>query len=221
MAFTVTEIFSSIQGEGLHAGYPAVFLRFQGCNLWADPDVPSVTCPWCDTPQLHEGHAMDLQHIVYRCMGLKQAIGEKRNNDDVGLVITGGEPMMQLTEELLWPLSEIFTWIDVETNGTIEPKFDPERYLDHVYMSVSPKTRKVRCEPDWWKVLIPDKLDLLGFCEDQYPDAPVYVQPVDLPDEGDDDDDEVYQQNVDLCVQLVKERGYRLSLQLHKILDLP
>ncbi|MBD3261639.1 MAG: hypothetical protein GF334_08170 [Candidatus Altiarchaeales archaeon] len=215
--YQVTEIIPTIQGEGLHAGWPCVILRFSGCNLWASPTEPSPVCPWCDTPQMHQGHVMDMEHVVYKVMGYKHSF---RNNNNVGLVITGGEPLLQLTDDLLWQLTGMFSWIDIETNGTVLPKFDKYRYEGVVYFSVAPKVRKIVCEPDWIKVLIPDKVDLLEYCNERYPYCPVYVQPVD-PLNMDEGSEEAYQSNVDKCVKLVQERGYRLSIQVHKIISLP
>lgn len=217
--YVVSEIFSSIQGEAFHAGFPAVFLRMQGCNLWPLPDKPSPTCPYCDTPQLHDGRMMPLEQVVYTVMSERHAIGRERHNNDVGLVITGGEPMLQIDDTLIWKLADLFEWIDIETNGTVEPMFDRDLLRGFGYVSCSPKTKNIKVEPDWFKVLIPAHYDLLGLIEAQYPNIPIYVQPVDPPDEEEEYEEE-YERNVGKCVQLVQERGYRLSVQLHKILDL-
>lgn len=218
--YMVSEIFSSIQGEGLHSGWPCVFLRFQGCNLWPSPDEPSKVCPYCDTKQLHYGKMMTLEDVVYRVMGERYSLGKKRHGTDVGLVITGGEPLLQLDDQLIWKLADLVEWIDIETNGTVAPMFDRNLIRGFAYVSCSPKTPRIVVEPDWFKVLIPAHYDLLAVCEEQYPNVPVYVQPVDPPDK-DDDNDEEYDSNVGKCVNLVRERGYRLSVQIHKILDLP
>jgi len=219
-SYMVSEIFSSIQGEGLHAGWPCVFLRLQGCNLWPDPEVLSPVCPYCDTKQLHDGRLKSLEEVVYQVMAERHSIGRLRNSEDVGLVITGGEPLLQLDDQLIWELADFFSWIDIETNGTVEPMFNRELLRGFGYVSCSPKTPTIRLEPDWFKVLIPAHYDLLDLIENQYQNIPVYVQPVDPPYE-DDDTEDVYESNVEKCIQLVRERGYRLSVQLHKILDLP
>jgi len=97
--YRINEIFRSVQGEGHHAGKPAVFVRFAGCNL---------TCPWCDTD--HEvKHRMSAAQIETEVGMLA------RNGDHV--VFTGGEPLLQVDKPLLLSLRQHVT--AVETNGTV------------------------------------------------------------------------------------------------------
>jgi len=100
----LVEIFKSIQGEGKNQGKPSVFIRLAGCNL---------DCSWCDTPHSHsEGEEYDNDKIV-------------RSVDESGckeICITGGEPLLQITELrlLLSRLSRLGYAIEIETNGTID-----------------------------------------------------------------------------------------------------
>jgi 7-carboxy-7-deazaguanine synthase len=100
----LVEIFKSIQGEGKNQGKPSVFIRLAGCNL---------DCSWCDTPHSHsEGEEFDNDKIV-------------RSVDQSGckeVCITGGEPLLQITELrlLLSRLSRLGYAIEIETNGTID-----------------------------------------------------------------------------------------------------
>jgi 7-carboxy-7-deazaguanine synthase len=105
----ISEIFQSIQGEGPDAGKRAIFIRMHGCNL---------ACPWCDTKYAwDEGnyYEMTSQMIldwIYRIPGIKH------------IVITGGEPLLQLEDlmPLIETLRESGRHVAVETNGTIIPK---------------------------------------------------------------------------------------------------
>ncbi len=206
--YSVSEIFGpTIQGEGFNAGRPCVFLRFAGCNLWGDPGKPSPTCPWCDTPQLHSHRKTSGEDIVNSLHALAK--------EGSGLVITGGEPLLQLDDVLLRALSSIFPWVDIETNGTVRPKFDT--VPRNVKISLSPKTEKIVIPfPDQVKVLIPDNERLLPLVDKFGP--VVFLQPIE-PLGG--TDTEEYRDNVRRCVDLAIQRGYRLSLQLHKLVGLP
>lgn len=113
----VNEIFFSLQGEGFHTGTPAVFIRLSGCNL---------RCPFCDT---------DFE--AYREMTEDEICSEVRNVSGgmgVFVVITGGEPSLQLTDTLIDRLHEDGCYVAVETNGT-------HRLPDNVdWVTLSPKS---------------------------------------------------------------------------------
>ena len=155
--YRVKSIFGpTLQGEGLHAGMPCLFLRLAGCNAWdGRPETRARSaCPYCDTDFLG-GEALDLPAIRARLAGLAGAVpgaGAAR----LGLVLSGGEPLLQADRELLAALGADFAWVDIETNGT---RPCPERPAN-VFISCSPKRiagEEVVAEPDWWKVLIPDQ----------------------------------------------------------------
>ena len=98
------EIFYSLQGEGARAGSPAVFLRLAGCNLH---------CSWCDTKHSWgRGVAMEEEKLAAQIIGYESP----------GLVITGGEPLMQAAAlEKLLALLPVALYVEVETNGTLAP----------------------------------------------------------------------------------------------------
>ena len=111
----INEIFHSLQGEGRHTGTPAVFVRFSGCNLH---------CPFCDT-----------DHAVGREMSDEEIIAEVRRHDVPLVVLTGGEPSLQLDAPFLKKLKEATgATIAIETNGThpLPPGID--------WVTLSPKT---------------------------------------------------------------------------------
>jgi len=123
------EIFHSIQGEGVNAGRPAVFLRLALCNL---------ACVWCDTRYTWDWERFDQGREV-TTVSVDEAEREIRRYRCRNLVVTGGEPLVQQTS--LTPLLECLKargfWIEIETNGTIVPQKKLLAIADH--WSVSPK----------------------------------------------------------------------------------
>ncbi len=123
------EIFHSIQGEGVHAGRPAVFLRLALCNL---------ACLWCDTAYTWDWERHDRRRET---MELSPAAAERAivRFGCRSLVVTGGEPLLQQKElvPLLDRLKSAGFWIEVETNGTVLPQERLTALIDH--WSVSPK----------------------------------------------------------------------------------
>lgn len=206
--YRVKNIFGpTIQGEGLHQGMPCLFVRLSGCNAWdGRPETRAASaCPYCDT-NFRGGEAFDVAHILARLDALVPQISFAH----LGVVLTGGEPLLQADAALIAALAERFAWVDIETNGT---RPCPIR-ATNVFVSCSPKAvrdQPVIVEPDWWKVLIPDQQ---GFLERALASGmPVFVQPT-CPDAG--PTGEVYQKNLATCLELCYTRGCRLSAQLHK-----
>lgn len=108
MAYRINEIFYSLQGEGFWTGRPAVFVRFSGCNL---------RCPWCDT-DFKDFRLMSAKDICEACIEIIKGVIRTTNNHRTLLVLTGGEPGLQLDEALLDALHEAGFFLAVETNGT-------------------------------------------------------------------------------------------------------
>lgn len=104
MNYKVNEIFYTLQGEGAHSGIPAVFVRFSGCNL---------RCPWCDT-EFAEFTEMSADEIVREALSLYDIPNERRKM----LVLTGGEPSLQVDTPLIYALHAAGFYICIETNGT-------------------------------------------------------------------------------------------------------
>lgn len=102
--YKVNEIFYTLQGEGAHSGIPAVFVRFSGCNL---------SCPWCDT-EFAEHTAMSAEQIVDQALTLYDTPNERRKM----LVLTGGEPSLQVDQALIDALHQAGFYVCIETNGT-------------------------------------------------------------------------------------------------------
>lgn len=135
------EIFRTLQGEGVSSGCPAVFLRLSQCNLhchWCDTPF---TWNWENTPWKHEGNQKfkPTEHQIRLSLTeLAEILKEKAKSGD-HLVVTGGEPLLQQQQlaELFPLLSNTFSMIEIETNGTQIPSKEVCRYVDQ--FNVSPK----------------------------------------------------------------------------------
>lgn len=123
------EIFHSIQGEGIYAGRPAIFLRLALCNL---------ACVWCDTKYTWDWEHYDQEKEIM-AISIYDAERKIRSFNCRNMVVTGGEPLIQqrLLTYLLKRLKSSGFWIEVETNGTIVPGKGLLTLVDH--WSVSPK----------------------------------------------------------------------------------
>lgn len=212
----VFEIFDTIQGEGPFSGTPATFVRLAGCDL---------QCSWCDTD--YSSH-----RDFYSPEQLLEKINELPRRELI--VFTGGEPFRQdLTQAFLLILAFRDVDIQVETNGTIDPGFWEYFSRGELTIVCSPKTPKI--SESMWEhiddlkyVVEHGQIDDLGFplssVGPQYgsparpPDGwngQIYIQPLDVQDE------ERNKLNRQTAVACCMKHGYRLCLQVHKIVDLP
>ena len=125
----VSEIFSSIQGEGIHAGKPSVFLRTALCNL---------KCVWCDTKYTWDWDNYDYSKEVHE-LPIEKVIEKIKEFEPKHLVITGGEPLIQQNDiaSLLSKLGDDY-FVEVETDCTIIPNSSVLEHVNH--WNVSPKT---------------------------------------------------------------------------------
>ena len=124
------EIFRSIQGEGVTAGTPTVFLRLATCNL---------SCTWCDTKYTWDWDSYDVKQEVMS-MSHNEVEERVRAFDRLHLVITGGEPLLQQKElaPMATSLKQSGFYCEVETNGTIAPRLEMVETISQ--WNVSPKT---------------------------------------------------------------------------------
>ena len=137
MSYAVKSIFYTLQGEGANAGRPAVFCRFAGCNLWSgrEEDRATAICRFCDTEFVGTDGAGRRTVRLGRGTG-PGGLGPLARSHVPGrpfVVCTGGEPLLQLDDELVAALHERGFEVAVETNGTVRPP----RGLD--WVTVSPK----------------------------------------------------------------------------------
>jgi len=123
--YTVKELFPTLQGEGTHTGRAAVFCRFAGCNLWSgrEEDRATAICKFCDTDFVgSDGNgggkfetAQDLANAIESSWKSTSAGPQQRY-----VVFTGGEPLLQLDEQLIAELHQKGFEVAIETNGTIK-----------------------------------------------------------------------------------------------------
>jgi 7-carboxy-7-deazaguanine synthase (Cx14CxxC type) len=207
MSYAVKEIFYTLQGEGLNAGRPAVFCRFSGCNLWSgrEADRASAVCRFCDTEFVGTdgtlgGRYPDAAALADRIASLWPADWRHRL-----VVLTGGEPLLQLDRVLLDALHRAEFRIAVETNGTIAVPAGVD------WICVSPKAGAVMAQTcgDELKFVFPqvglrpDELEHLAF--DHF-----LLQPMDGPARA---------SNLAAALAYCQDHPlWRLSVQLHKVL---
>lgn len=151
MPYKVNEIFYSIQGEGMDTGVPAVFIRFSGCNR---------QCEYCDTD--HE----NINMIFDDPEALAKAAKKCDVHESDVVILTGGEPLLQVDKKLIRALGDYFNHISIETNGTIGPTDDFYEYCPGMDITVSPKLGD-----KWSEALIPDYIKVVD--EDQ--DLDIYT----------------------------------------------
>ena len=195
--YKINEIFYSLQGEGYHSGTPAVFVRFSGCNL---------RCAFCDTKH-QDGQMMSLQEIV-----------DKVNKYPVAplLVLTGGEPSLFIDEAFVAELKQKTNkTIAIETNGT---RPSPPN-LDWVTFSPKSAFKGGHEEPCVLNRCDELKVVYLGQDLQQYEGIEAqhrFLQPCFCENEMQ------RKANMKACVEAVKSHpNWRLSLQIHRVLDIP
>lgn len=135
MSYAVKEIFLTLQGEGAHAGRASVFCRFAGCNLWSgrEADRANATCQFCDTDFVGTDGTLGGRYASAVELADTIAAQWTGATDNRYVVLTGGEPLLQVDAALVEALHARGFEIGVETNGTVAP---PEG-LD--WICVSPK----------------------------------------------------------------------------------
>ena len=123
MSYAVKEIFLTLQGEGAHAGRAAVFCRFAGCNLWSgrEADRAGAICQFCDTDFVGTDGTLGGRYGSAEELALAISAQWAGTNDNRYVVLTGGEPLLQVDTTLVNALHAAGFEIGVETNGTILP----------------------------------------------------------------------------------------------------
>ena len=208
MSYAVKEIFLTLQGEGMQAGRRAIFLRFAGCNLWTgrEQDRATAQCNFCDTDFV----GMDGENGGrYGAGALADKVAELWGRGDLPLVvITGGEPMLQLDTTLIEALHAKGFEIAVETNGTLPAPAG----IDWICVSPKAGTEVMQRFGDELKLVWPqpgvDPQELLGWDFRHF-----LIQPMDCA--------EAEAARAAAIDYVLAHPEWRLSLQTHKLLGLP
>jgi 7-carboxy-7-deazaguanine synthase (Cx14CxxC type) len=208
MSYAVKELFLTLQGEGMQAGRRAVFLRFAGCNLWSgrEADRAAAACTFCDTDFVgtdgENGGRYDASALAAKALSLW---GE---GPAPLVVVTGGEPMLQLDAPLLDALHGEGFEVAVETNGTLPAPAG----IDWICVSPKAGTEIVQRRGNELKLVWPqDGIDpgaLLAWRFDHF-----LIQPKDC-----DRRDAALRCAIDY---VMAHPAWKLSLQTHKLLGLP
>jgi 7-carboxy-7-deazaguanine synthase len=214
MPYVVKETFYTLQGEGRHAGRAAVFCRFAGCNLWTgrEADRSKAICQFCDTDFLGTDGPGGGRFETPRDLAVHVANLWPHPVDDPKakpfVVCTGGEPLLQIDPPLVDALHQAGFEIAVETNGTqpVVPGID--------WVCVSPKANAelVVQRGNELKLVYPQ----VGAEPGRYSGLEFeafYLQPMDGPDVA---------RNTRLALEYcLAHPQWRMSLQTHKILNIP
>jgi 7-carboxy-7-deazaguanine synthase len=211
MPYAVKEIFYTLQGEGCNAGRAAVFCRFAGCNLWSgrEFDRAIATCQFCDTDFVGTdgvggGKFRDCEQIATAI----ERTWPGQMDAHRFVVLTGGEPLLQVDEDLLSALHARHFEVAVETNGTVAPPANID------WLCVSPKagTSLIATAGDELKLVYPQS----GAEPELYQELQFenfMLQPMDGPNRS-------ANTAAALAYCLANPR-WRLTLQTHKILGIP
>ena len=208
--YKIKELYYTLQGEGAHTGRPAVFCRFTGCNLWSgrEEDRHKAICQFCDTDfwgmDGENGGRYEAEILAKK---VKALWPENITGSQPYVVCTGGEPLLQLDEELIEAFHQQGFEVAVETNGTIEAP----KGLDWICMSPKANTEILLTAGNELKLIYPQEgaeptlyehLDFEHF----------YLQPM--------DSREIIENTKLTLEYCLKHPRWRLSLQTHKWLEI-
>ncbi len=210
MSYAVKEIYYTLQGEGVQSGRPAVFCRFAGCNLWSglEADRATAVCTFCDTDFVGtDGKAGGRFAAAGALSAAIAGIWGNRPGTPF-VVLTGGEPLLQVDAALIAALHAEGFEIAVETNGTLAVPAG----LDWICVSPKSTAGLAQLSGDELKLVYPqadcppERFEGLAFRH-------FLLQPMDGPELAANT-----RAAVDYCLAHPR---WRLSLQTHKMLGLP
>lgn len=208
MNYKIKEIYFTQQGEGKNTGKDFVFVRFTGCNLWSGKEKhrASAICKFCDTDFYGtdgvNGGVYETKDLVTKIKSLWVSM-----DSEIRVVLTGGEPLLQVDDSLITALKKANIYIAIETNGTLKAP----KGVDWICMSPKANTDIQLTEGSEIKVIYPqENLDPADFNNMKF--SNYYIQPMDSKD---------YETNVSKSVEFCMQNSkWRLSLQTHKILGI-
>ena len=210
MSYQVKEIFYTLQGEGANAGKPAVFCRFAGCNLWSgrEQDRATAICQFCDTDFVGTDGTLGGRFDSAQALAAQiAALWPASDSGHRFVVLTGGEPLLQVDTALIEALHAQGFKIAVETNGSLAAPAGID------WICVSPKAGApwVQRQGQELKLVWPQTgfaLDGLQAMQD-LPFDNHYLQPM---------DNILRAKNTEICIDLcLQNPAWKLSLQTHKM----
>jgi len=210
MTYKVKEIYYTLQGEGAHAGRPAVFCRFTGCNLWSgrEEDRSKAICQFCDTDFWGTDGENGGKYSAKKLAQKVKSLWPKNNVGTPYVVCTGGEPLLQLDEPMVEAFHKQGLEVAIETNGTIKAP----KGIDWICMSPKANTEIIQTKGNELKLVYPqvgaepslfEQLDFDHF----------FLQPMDGLDAT-----ENTKLTLNYCLEHPK---WHLSIQTHKLLNIP
>jgi 7-carboxy-7-deazaguanine synthase len=201
MSYIINDIFYTIQGEGYWSGRAAVFCRFSRCNLWTgrEEDRASAVCQFCDT-DFTKGERIELDDLASLIFQNWPWASHKPM-----VVFTGGEPLLQLDEDLIQKVKDYGFYVAVETNGTMPVPAG----VDWVCVSPKAKTKIVVDRADELKLVFPQP----GLMPDElvgYNATHKWLSPM---------DGSHYEAHLKQAIEQVKfDPVWRLNIQTHKFI---
>ncbi len=207
--YKVKEIFYTLQGEGAQTGRPAIFCRFTGCNLWSgrEEDRSTAICQFCDTEFRGTDGQNGGRYTAEELAQKTHDLWPKNMPGQPYIVCTGGEPLLQLDEELVDAFHLKNFEVAIETNGTLPA---PEN-VDWICMSPKAGTEIVLKKGNELKLVYPQLAFSPSLFED-YDFDYFYLQAMDSLQQK-----ENLQATLAYCLA---HPQWRLSLQTHKILNI-
>lgn len=207
--YSIKEIFYSLQGEGARTGRPAIFLRFSGCNLWngREEDRHQAICKFCDTDFVGtDGSLGGKYENARQLVEVLQSIWPEPSVPAY-VICTGGEPLLQLDQELVDALHDVNFEIGLETNGTLQPPAG----IDWICMSPKSILQLAITQGDELKFIYPQQ-ELEPHLFEHLAFKHFFIQPKDGPDL-----ERNIRLSLDYCLNHPK---WSLSLQTHKLLNI-
>lgn len=210
MTYSVKEIFYTLQGEGAQSGRAAVFCRFAGCNLWSgrEADRATAVCQFCDTDFVGtDGTAGGKFATAEALADAIEACWEPQGRAGRYVVLTGGEPLLQVDEALTTALHARGFMIAVETNGTVAAPPG----LDWICVSPKAQAEVVLTAGNELKLVYPqvgvDPERFEGWAFEHF-----FLQPMDGPARAD---------NTERAIRYCQQRPqWRLGVQSHKMIGI-
>jgi len=211
VTYSIKEIFYTLQGEGAHAGRPAVFCRFSGCNLWSgrESDRGAALCTFCDTDFVGTDGERGGKFAQAGALAAEiDSLWPASYPNSKYVVFTGGEPLLQLDTALIEAMHAVGFQVAIETNGTLPVPAGVD------WVCVSPKMGAplVVEKGNEIKVVIPQaRQDLAAYAGLDF--EHFFVQPMDGP---------LADHNTRFAIETCKRNPqWKLSLQTHKLLHIP